>query len=101
MASTRHCLPKRRRRKHRFHASLIESLLLTVERPHSGDIFITGELAAMMRSKTSPPWQAVVARLEGGRTMPSTRTLERFARATHTRLPISFEPEKPGRSARR
>ncbi len=41
--------------------------------------------------------QAVVARLEGGKTMPSTRTLERFAKATHTRLRISFEPGKPGR----
>jgi ribosome-binding protein aMBF1 (putative translation factor) len=39
--------------------------------------------------------QAVVARLESGRTMPSTRTLERFAKATHTRLRISFEPENP------
>jgi ribosome-binding protein aMBF1 (putative translation factor) len=39
--------------------------------------------------------QAVVARLESGRIMPSTRTLERFAKATHTRLRISFEPEGP------
>lgn len=39
--------------------------------------------------------QAVVARMESGRTMPSTRTLERFAKATHTRLRISFEPENP------
>jgi hypothetical protein len=30
--------------------------------------------------------QAVVARLEGGGTKPSTRTLERYARATGTRL---------------
>jgi transcriptional regulator with XRE-family HTH domain len=37
--------------------------------------------------------QAVVARLEGGRSKPSTRTLERFAKATHTRLRISFDPE--------
>ena len=36
--------------------------------------------------------QAVIARLESGRTMPSTRTLERFAQATHTRLRITFEP---------
>jgi len=36
--------------------------------------------------------QAVVARLESGRVLPSTRTLERFARATRTRLHISFEP---------
>ena len=35
--------------------------------------------------------QAVVARLEGGKTRPSTRTLERFAKATRTRLRISFE----------
>ena len=38
--------------------------------------------------------QAVVARLEGGKTMPSTRTLERFAKATRTKLRISFEPER-------
>ncbi len=37
--------------------------------------------------------QAVVARLEGGKTRPSTRTLERFAKATHTRLRITFEPQ--------
>jgi len=36
--------------------------------------------------------QAVVARLESGRVMPSTRTLERFAKATRTKLRISFEP---------
>jgi ribosome-binding protein aMBF1 (putative translation factor) len=45
--------------------------------------------------------QAVVARLESGRVLPSTRTLERFAKATHTRLRISFEPEKPGQGAGR
>jgi ribosome-binding protein aMBF1 (putative translation factor) len=39
--------------------------------------------------------QTVVARLEGGRSNPSTRTLERFAKATHTRLRISFEPKPP------
>lgn len=36
--------------------------------------------------------QAVIARLESGRALPSTRTLERFAKATRTRLRISFEP---------
>ena len=40
--------------------------------------------------------QAVVARLESGRTMPSMRTLERFAQATGNRLKITFEPV-PGR----
>ncbi len=34
--------------------------------------------------------QAVIARLESGRVMPSTRTLRRFAEATGTRLKISF-----------
>jgi ribosome-binding protein aMBF1 (putative translation factor) len=37
--------------------------------------------------------QAVVARLESGRVKPSTRTLERFAKATGTRLRIAFEPD--------
>jgi ribosome-binding protein aMBF1 (putative translation factor) len=42
------------------------------------------------RMKTT---QAVVARLEGGRSMPSTRTLEKYAKATGTRLRITFETE--------
>ena len=37
--------------------------------------------------------QTVIARLESGRIMPSTRTLQRFAKATGMRLRISFEPE--------
>jgi transcriptional regulator with XRE-family HTH domain len=45
--------------------------------------------------------QVAVARLESGRTMPSIRTLERFAKATNTRLRISFEPVKPARSVTR
>lgn len=36
--------------------------------------------------------QSVIARLEGGRTRPSTQTLERLAAATGTRLKITFEP---------
>ena len=36
--------------------------------------------------------QSVIARLESGRTRPSTQTLERLATATGTRLKISFEP---------
>jgi transcriptional regulator with XRE-family HTH domain len=42
------------------------------------------------RMKTT---QAVIARLEGGGSKPSTRTLERYAKATGSRLRISFEPE--------
>jgi ribosome-binding protein aMBF1 (putative translation factor) len=43
--------------------------------------------------------QAVVARLESGRIMPSTRTLQRFAKATKSRLRISFEPAKSNTTA--
>lgn len=39
--------------------------------------------------------QATIARLESGRGKPSTRTLERYAEATGTRLKISFEPMQP------
>ena len=35
--------------------------------------------------------QSAVARLESGRTPPSTRTLEKVARATGTRLRIQFD----------
>jgi ribosome-binding protein aMBF1 (putative translation factor) len=41
------------------------------------------------RMKTT---QAVIARLEGGGSKPSTRTLEKYAEATGSRLRISFEP---------
>jgi len=37
--------------------------------------------------------QSVVARLEGGHVMPTTRTLEKIAKATNSRLKISFEPD--------
>jgi len=40
--------------------------------------------------------QTVIARLESGRSKPSTRTLERFAEATGSRLRISFEPAVAG-----
>jgi ribosome-binding protein aMBF1 (putative translation factor) len=36
--------------------------------------------------------QSVVARLESGRSLPSGRTLQRFARATGSRLAVRFEP---------
>ena len=46
------------------------------------------------RMKTT---QAVIARLEGGGSKPSTRTLERYAEATGSRLRITFEPESASR----
>ncbi len=45
------------------------------------------QLARLMKTT-----QAVIARLESGRARPSTRTLERFAAATGSRLRIFFEP---------
>ena len=48
------------------------------------------------RMKTT---QTAVARLEGGRVKPSTRTLERYARATGHKLVIGFEPVKATRRA--
>jgi ribosome-binding protein aMBF1 (putative translation factor) len=62
-----------------------------------GDAALTQEQVAAAMGTT----QAFVARLESGRVLPSTRTLERFAKATHTKLRISFEPEKPGLEAPR
>ncbi|MDD9910769.1 MAG: helix-turn-helix transcriptional regulator [Ahrensia sp.] len=41
------------------------------------------------RMKTS---QSYIARLEGGKETPSTRTLNRFAEATGHRVVINFEP---------
>lgn len=38
--------------------------------------------------------QSAIARLETGRSLPSGRTLERFAKATGTSLRISFEPAR-------
>ena len=46
------------------------------------------ELAARM--KTS---QSYIARIEGARVRPSTAVLERLAKATGTRLSITFEPD--------
>jgi len=45
------------------------------------------QLARRMDTK-----QSVIARIESGRTRPSTQTLQRLAVATGTRLHISFEP---------
>lgn len=53
------------------------------------------------RMKTT---QSVVARWEGGRVNPSTKTLERLARATGSRLKIAFEfsiSPRPGTPSRR
>src|SRR5271169_5902101 len=56
-----------------------------------GDADMTQEQVAAAMGTT----QAAIARLESGRIRPTTRTLEQYAKATHTRLRISFEPETP------
>ena len=43
--------------------------------------------------------QSAIARMESGRTIPSGSTLKRFARATGTRLRITFEPAKSPKRA--
>jgi len=63
--------------------ALIEAMLRA--RSHAG--LTQAQLARRMGTT-----QAVIARLESGRTKPSTRTLERLAKATGMRLRISFEP---------
>lgn len=45
--------------------------------------------------------QPVVARIESGRVLPSTRTLERYARATGTTLKVSFEPRQQARGRKK
>lgn len=45
--------------------------------------------------------QAALSRLEGGKVRPSVRTLKRFAKATGTRIKISFEPEPPTQGPRK
>ena len=51
------------------------------------------ELAKRMKTT-----QSTIARLEKGRGLPSTRTLDRFAKATGHRLRITFEPVRRSRS---
>lgn len=63
--------------------ALVEELIKA--RAHSG---LTQEEIARRMGTT----QSVVARLESGKSMPSTRTLKKYAEATGTRLVIRFEP---------
>lgn len=52
----------------------------------------TAGLTQLQLARRMATTQSVIARLESGRTRPSTRTLERLAAATGTRLRIRFEP---------
>ena len=63
------------------------SLAAAVMKARSRAGLSQSELARRMKTT-----QSTVARLESGRGLPSTRTLDRFAQATGHRLKISFEP---------
>ena len=54
------------------------------------------ELASRMETS-----RTVIARLESGRSLPSTRTLKRFAAATGSRLRITFDPTETQRAKKR
>lgn len=54
---------------------------------------VTAHLTQEQLAERMKTTQSAIARLESGRTLPSTQTLERLATATGTRLKISFEPE--------
>ena len=53
---------------------------------------VTAGLTQEQLAQRMDTTQSVIARLESGRTRPSTQTLERLANATGTHLRISFEP---------
>jgi transcriptional regulator with XRE-family HTH domain len=78
--------PKYRREYEALKEGFSLSAALIEARARAG---LTQEQVAQ-RMKTT---QAVVACLEGGGSMTSTRTLEKYAKATGRRLKISFEPE--------
>src|SRR5947208_15858403 len=63
------------------------ALILEVAKARRRAGLSQAELARRMKTT-----QSTIARLESGRGLPSTRTLDRFAKATGHRVRISFEP---------
>ena len=53
---------------------------------------VTAGLTQEQLAQRMDTTQSVIARLESGRTRPSSQTLERLVVATGTRLNISFKP---------
>ena len=72
------------------HAELADEFALVAAmiraRTHAG--LTQSQVAERMQST-----QPAIARLESGGRLPSTRTLQRYAKATGHRLRINFEPE--------
>ncbi len=56
---------------------------------------VTAGLTQEQLAQRMDTTQSVIARLESGRTRPSTQTLKRLATATGTRLKITFEQPSP------
>ncbi len=56
--------------------------------------------AAVAKARIHAGLSQAELRLESGRGRPSTRTLDRFARATGHRLKISFEPVRERKGIR-
>ncbi len=71
------------------------ALAAAVAKARSSAGLSQAELARRMKTT-----QSTIARLESGRGRPSTRTLDRFAKATGHRLKISFEPVRGSGRAR-
>jgi transcriptional regulator with XRE-family HTH domain len=72
------------------------ALAMEVAKARSRAGLSQAELARRMKTT-----QSTIARLESGRGRPSTRTLDRFAKATGHRLRISFEPVRKSRRGAR
>ena len=72
------------------HAELAEEFALVAEmlRARTTAGLTQSQVAERMEST-----QPAITRLESGGRIPSTRTLQRYAKATGHRLRISFEPE--------
>lgn len=73
----------------REYAALADEFALAAQfiKARGGARLTRQELAERMKIS-----QAYIARLEGGKEKPSTRTLSRFAEATGHRVVIHFEP---------
>lgn len=56
---------------------------------------VTAGLTQEQLAQRMDTTQSVIARLESGRTRPSTHTLQRLAAATGTKLRITFESAGP------
>ena len=70
-----------------FEAQAEEFTLATALIKARADAGLTQEEIARRMGTT----QSAVARLEGGKSRPSTTTLSKFAKATGTKLRVSFE----------